>query len=218
MSGVRPVYLFCDLDGVLADFYNAVIRITGKPIEYHQKQGTKAFGAMWKQLGRAEVYAHLDWETGGEQLWGGIRHLKPSILTGMPQGNWADGQKRYWCTTWLGPDVHVITCMSRDKPQVAQAHISNATVAPHLFELNLDGLPSCVHLPQGEPPPPPKKAKSAHAERPSLSTSILIDDTDRMVENWTHNGGIAIHHKSLPETLGALRTLGFAIPDGAVER
>ncbi|CAM9157062.1 unnamed protein product [Choristocarpus tenellus] len=59
--------------------------------------------------------AKLDWMDDGRELWESIRHLQPTILTGLPMGNWAEPQKRLWCSRELGKHVPVITCMSKDK-------------------------------------------------------------------------------------------------------
>ena len=107
--------LFFDLDGVLADFDNAVKDITGRvPAELSPKE-------MWSRLARAPgFYEHLDWMPGGRALWEYVRQLEPTILTGLPMGRWAEPQKRAWCARELGPDVPVITCMSRDKASRAR--------------------------------------------------------------------------------------------------
>lgn|SRR3546814_14527 len=48
-------------------------------------------------------------------LWEAIKPYNPTILTGMPRGNWAAAQKNAWCRAHLGSDVPVITCMSAKK-------------------------------------------------------------------------------------------------------
>ena len=61
-------------------------------------------------------YDTLEWMPDGKQLWDRIAPLEPKILTGMPMGNWAEGQKRNWCARELGiENARVITCMARDK-------------------------------------------------------------------------------------------------------
>ena len=42
------------------------------------------------------------------------KHLKPTILTGLPLGNWAAPQKVEWAAEHF-PGVPIITCMARDK-------------------------------------------------------------------------------------------------------
>ncbi|HKJ86866.1 MAG TPA: hypothetical protein VKA06_12370, partial [Spirochaetia bacterium] len=50
----------------------------------------------------------------------------PTILTGLPLGRWAEPQKRAWCARELGPEVPVITCMSRNKAVRAREATSDA--------------------------------------------------------------------------------------------
>ncbi|CAM9945870.1 unnamed protein product [Ascophyllum nodosum] len=104
----RPI--FCDLDGVLVDFDKGVRRVMGTSPDQLKRSD------MWRGLAKAKkFYAKLDWMPDGRELWNGIVDLHPTILTGLPMGNWAEPQKREWCKKELGGDVFVITCMSRDK-------------------------------------------------------------------------------------------------------
>ena len=47
-------------------------------------------------------------------LFDGVKHLKPTILTGLPLGSWAAPQKVKWAAEHF-PGVPIITCMARDK-------------------------------------------------------------------------------------------------------
>ena len=47
-------------------------------------------------------------------LFDAVKHLKPTILTGLPLGNWAAPQKVDWAAEHF-PGVPIITCMARDK-------------------------------------------------------------------------------------------------------
>ena len=102
--------LFVDLDGVLADFDHGVEELTGsRPAQLSPK-------AMWPRLARTPAfYARLPWAQDGPELWQRVAPLDPVILTGLPRGNWAKPQKLAWCERELGPEVPVITCMSREK-------------------------------------------------------------------------------------------------------
>lgn len=102
--------LFVDLDGVLADFDRGVKEITGKmPNELN-------LGKMWGAVARAdEFFYNLNWMGDGQQLWDAVAPLQPTILTGIPHGGWASGQKKKWCGTNLGWHVPVITCWSKEK-------------------------------------------------------------------------------------------------------
>ena len=108
-----PRRIFCDLDGVLADFEAGCVRVTGRhPSAY----GKRDIGKMWRALARSGgFYDRLPWMADGRELWGAIRHLEPTILTGLPLGQWAEPQKRSWCARELGEGVEVICCMARDK-------------------------------------------------------------------------------------------------------
>ena len=115
--------LFVDLDGVLVDFDKGVLQVTGSyPSELSPRR-------MWSQLARTPgFYEHLDWMPDGRELWSAVRELEPIILTGLPMGTWAEPQKRAWCARELGPQVPVITCMSRNKAvRAAEATPQDAT-------------------------------------------------------------------------------------------
>ena len=71
---------------------------------------------MWPRLASTPgFYDNLNWLADGRGLWAQAGSLQPTILTGLPLGRWAEPQKRAWCARELGPDVPVLTCMSRDK-------------------------------------------------------------------------------------------------------
>lgn len=102
--------LFIDLDGVLCDFESRVFKIFGKPPKEISPK------VMWHKLASIDnFYGDLDWMPDGRDLWTGVKHLNPTILTGIPMGNWAPKQKRYWCLRNLGQDVPVITCFAKEK-------------------------------------------------------------------------------------------------------
>jgi 5'(3')-deoxyribonucleotidase len=47
-------------------------------------------------------------------LFDAVKHLQPTILTGLPMGNWAAAQKVEWAAEHF-PGLPIITCMARDK-------------------------------------------------------------------------------------------------------
>jgi len=102
--------LFLDLDGVLADFDRGVELVTGRrPQQLPVK-------AMWKALAKhPDFYGTLELMHDAEVLWEFCRPHGPTILTGLPMGDWAPEQKRRWVGAMLGHNVPVITCMTRDK-------------------------------------------------------------------------------------------------------
>jgi len=108
----NSLILYCDLDGVLADFERGVVSCIGK------KPDDLTSGFMWATLRKTPgFYENLEWRAEGRMLWDAIKKYNPIILTGCPRGGWAEQQKRNWCARELGPDVRVITCTTADKPK-----------------------------------------------------------------------------------------------------
>ena len=105
--------LFLDADGVLADFDEGARRLLGtRAKEYITNHGRSAF---WKRLARAkDFYGALSEMPDARRLFEAVEHLKPTILTGLPLGNWAAPQKAKWAAEHF-PGVPIITCMARDK-------------------------------------------------------------------------------------------------------
>jgi 5'(3')-deoxyribonucleotidase len=105
--------LFLDADGVLADFDLAARGLLGmRSKDYIDKHGR---GMFWKRLAQApNFYGDLAEMPDARVLFDAVRHLKPTILTGLPAGNWAAPQKVEWAAEHF-PGVPIITCMARDK-------------------------------------------------------------------------------------------------------
>jgi len=105
--------LFLDCDGVLADFDAGVLKLLKMPARDFEKRYSK--GAFWGRLAKApDFYARLPLMSDARELFEGVEHLHPTILTGLPMGKWAAPQKLAWCEEHF-PGVPVITCMARDK-------------------------------------------------------------------------------------------------------
>lgn len=105
--------IFCDLDGVLADFEQGVINKFKKtPDQLSPK-------LMWGVINKSNSFFDtLPWMPKGRELWSRIRKYNPIILTGIPGGrDSAIEQKIKWCKRELGADIDVITCLTREKPK-----------------------------------------------------------------------------------------------------
>jgi hypothetical protein len=105
--------LFLDADGVLADFDEGARRLLGMyPSAFEARHGR---GTFWKRLANAKnFYGTLPAMPDSRLLFDAVKHLKPTILTGLPLGNWAAPQKVSWAAEHF-PGVPIITCMARDK-------------------------------------------------------------------------------------------------------
>ncbi|MBW0144642.1 hypothetical protein [Sphingomicrobium clamense] len=105
--------LFLDVDGVLADFDGGFHKLTGMtPEEYEHDYGK---GRFWKTIASStDFYGTLDLLPGAMEMVDAVRHLEPTLLTGLPLGKWAAPQKRRWAKAHF-PDLEIITCMARDK-------------------------------------------------------------------------------------------------------
>jgi hypothetical protein len=105
--------LFLDCDGVLADFDAGARKVLGTDVRTFEARHGK--GEFWRRLARArDFYAMLPKMPDADELFAAVRHLNPTILTGLPIGKWAAPQKVRWAAEHF-PGVPIITCMARDK-------------------------------------------------------------------------------------------------------
>jgi 5'(3')-deoxyribonucleotidase len=111
--GILPSKIvFCDLDGVLADFEQGVYN------RFKKRPDQLKPGLMWGVINKSNTFFDtLPWMPRGRELWEGIKQYDPIILTGIPRSLTASEQKRRWCARELGPHVHVITCATKEKPR-----------------------------------------------------------------------------------------------------
>jgi 5'(3')-deoxyribonucleotidase len=105
--------LFLDADGVLADFDAGVQALLG--MDYNAFVKRRGIGAFWRELAKAPgFYARLPEMADARDLFDAVKHLKPTILTGLPLGKWAAPQKVEWAAKHF-PGTPIITTMARDK-------------------------------------------------------------------------------------------------------
>ena len=108
----RP-HLFLDCDGVLADFDAGVKKVLGMSVADFERR--HSIGEFWKRLAKANgFYANLPEMADAQTLFDAVKHLQPTILTGLPLGKWAAPQKEEWSARHF-PGVPIITTMARNK-------------------------------------------------------------------------------------------------------
>jgi hypothetical protein len=103
--------LFVDMDGVLADFdahHETVFGIRSSKltddVDWEKVRGITGFYSEMPPM----VDMHVLWEY--------ISKYKPILLSGVPSlVEEATENKRHWARKYLGPDVEVICCKSKDK-------------------------------------------------------------------------------------------------------
>jgi hypothetical protein len=112
MTRRRP-HLFLDCDGVLADFDEGVRKLLGTtPRKFQDRYGN---GEFWRRLAKhGDFYGDLPEMADAQDLFRAVKHLKPTILTGLPLGTWAAPQKERWAAKHF-PGVPIITTMARQK-------------------------------------------------------------------------------------------------------
>lgn len=108
--------VFLDCDGVLADFDRLFIEATGHhPRSFEEAHGT---GAFWKLITNypGGFFNQLKPIPAGTFLaWCLVNHgHNPTILTGIPNGNWAINQKLNWRMEHH-PSLTMTCCASKDK-------------------------------------------------------------------------------------------------------
>lgn len=112
--------LFLDCDGVLADFNTGSTAIFGmSPSEFEDTHGTPHF---WYRLEHhRDFYANLPKMKDAHALVFGSITLgyRPKILTAVPQGNWAEPQKRTWGYKHF-PYLEMLCCVAKDKCNYAK--------------------------------------------------------------------------------------------------
>jgi len=106
-------HLFLDCDGVLADFDCAARQLFGMESRAAEEAlGEKEF---WRRIRLSgDFYRSLPLVHDAIDLYRAVAHLKPTILTGCPRGQWSQPQKIAWAHQHF-PGVPVITCASREK-------------------------------------------------------------------------------------------------------
>ncbi|MCY7280263.1 MAG: hypothetical protein LH610_05085 [Sphingomonas bacterium] len=106
-------HLFLDCDGVLANFDAGAKALLGMSAAAFQDAHGRA--EFWRRLARApDFYGSLPLMPDARRLVDAVAHLSPTILTGLPIGNWAAPQKVRWAAEHFA-GVPIITTMARDK-------------------------------------------------------------------------------------------------------
>lgn len=112
------IQVYLDCDGVLADFDAGFERLTGTDSQtFEDMYGSAAF---WSRIAKSEAFfARLPAMEQGQKLYSAVKHLRPIILTGTPNGDWSIVQKLRWRDKHY-PGVPMVTCKSKAKRDYCQ--------------------------------------------------------------------------------------------------
>lgn len=161
--------IYCDMDGVLADFKRGVSEFFYDGHEWDKLE--RRYGAEhWQKEFIKPIQIHGKfWENlplypGAMLLWNYIKPFNPFILSAYP--SWDEEGAQRGKKLWLARHVRV----------------------PESRVLLVD-----------------RHEKQLYA----TPTSILIDDYDKNIREWTSKGGIGIHYLNAPQAISALSKLGI---------
>ena len=185
--------LFCDMDGVLVDFNGGVAKLSGIPADQMDVK------QLWRTVARHKYFFEdLDWTEDGRELWEAIKHLRPTLLTGVPNNKTGavGSQKANWCRREMRCPINHVD-KAAHKPQ------RHETVNGGRFRPGMINVVSCW-------------TRFKHHEC-TRSGSILIDDRIKLKDAWEAAGGVFVHHVRTEQTLAVLADLGVVAGAGDVE-
>lgn len=110
--------IFLDCDGVLADFDSYFESITGMSgEEYELEHGASGFWSFIRE--HDNFFYNLPLMPDAIELVDYFKEFRPIILTGVPFGNWATGQKLRWRDNHF-KGIPMVTCLSKNKRDYCQ--------------------------------------------------------------------------------------------------
>jgi hypothetical protein len=108
--------IYCDLDGVLADFEKGYAELTNT-LPSKTFNGKAEF---WEPINKAgaEFWANLDWMPDGQELWRYIKKYKPNILSAPSSDLSSKIGKEAWVKMHLKNNYNKLYLYSRANKQL----------------------------------------------------------------------------------------------------
>ena len=111
--------IYCDMDGVLADFAKGAEKVTGMPISKWSYATKKE---KWQPIKDTPRFWHtLPWMSGGQQLWNYIRKFDTHILSAYVEESFDPNcipGKRFWAQKNCGLPLNKINLVRRSQKQL----------------------------------------------------------------------------------------------------
>jgi|TARA_Y100000817_G_scaffold120177_1_gene94152 hypothetical protein len=134
--------LYCDMDGVLADFKKGAEKATGVPISQWMNLTKRD---KWNPIRNdSKFWETLPWMSDGKQLWNYIKKHSPDILSAYVDKN-VDPNcipgKTKWCRSQLGLSGRRVNLVKRSQKQnYAQTGYRSPAVLIDDYKPNTDGF------------------------------------------------------------------------------
>jgi len=114
----KSINIFCDMDGVIADWDLQFKNLTGMSADDYRKKHSEV--KMWQTIAREKVrfWSDIPWMPDGRKLWSYIKGYKPTILSKPAMSSYSVEGKKIWIKKELGPRVPYI--LARDKTPYAK--------------------------------------------------------------------------------------------------
>lgn len=125
-SNFRPIY--CDMDGVLVNFIDAMersvrrhLRFNGNPFDINIP-----IDQLWELAHKdleERFWSEMEWLPGSKKLWEFLVPHNPRILSAVPPGGtpkifaWSEKGKRIWCKRHLGISGARVNIVTREQKQ-----------------------------------------------------------------------------------------------------
>ena len=108
--------IYCDMDGVLADFESGYEKLTGIDLKGEFKKGDD----FWDPISKAGVgfWAGLKWMPGGQKLWDYIKPYNPDLLSAPSREESSRIGKAVWVKYKL-PGTKLILRYAKQKQELA---------------------------------------------------------------------------------------------------
>lgn len=118
-EGITSYQIYCDMDGVIADFEARFDHFFGmSPKEYEAQYGRRAF---WNQIDNnigVKFWVGIPWMPDGHQLWDYIKKFNPILLSSPSTSESSRIGKRLWVKKYM-PNTKLILAYPDQKANYA---------------------------------------------------------------------------------------------------